>query len=473
MRTFTLVCAVALTASVLGASGCSVINSFDDLKQEATAGAGGSGASGGTAGQGGSSGGGSGGAGATAGTGGSAGAGGSLIEPGLVVVAAEGTLTAGGRGLVVAALDPRTGEEFTRKEFGANKNGFVAYDREAGYWYVWTQEGGATDLYTFHVWTFNRSSGEFDEEGTASVPAPAGVIAVLNKRVLYWSVYKEGASAPTQGFTVINVDNPQSPAPTTPLQDIPTFASPLAAIPRANGSDAGGSLNLFIKSSTCAPDGVVDENGSDVNMCEVQRVRASLSASSPKPGYAGSPLVIGKVRQSGGSISAVEASNDDAVAFPDPLWVKGVSTNTAGKVTRFNATNFNVNGSVNFEVGGSFIRGAAWDPCNKIYFATESLEELAIFAIPTGTTTGTPFRQSIGSVPVGAVFFDQYTRTLILPRGDQANFELRAFLLGGDATSPTLTERDANSSPPWDPPADLRPLQMEVETPAKQFCTSN
>lgn len=466
MRTFSLACVAALSAClVAGASGCSVINSFDELKEEvSTAGAGGS--NGGSAGQGGTSGGGSGGT--SGGSGGTAGTGGSVIEPGLVVVAGEGDLSAGGRGLVVVALDPRSGDEYTRQEFGANKNGFIAYDAVDDYWYVWTQENAVTDLFTFHVWSFDRVNGGFVEHGTTSVPAPAGVIAVLNKRVLYWSIYKEGASAPTQGFTLIRIDDPTAPAPTTPLQDIPSFASPLAAIPRANGTDAGGTVNMFIKSTTCAPDGT-QEDGQDVNMCDVQRVLTSVSPTATKPGYAGSPITIGKVRQSGGSIGATKASDEDAVTFPDPAWESDTNMNKTAKVTRYNPTNFSAAGSVSFEVRGSFMRGAAWDPCSKIFFATESLSDTAIYTVPT-QGSGTTYRQGITTPPVGAVFFDQYTRTVFQPRDSQTNFGLRAFLLGGTATAPTLTERDPSSSLPWNPPTDVIPKQVEVEAPASQFC---
>ncbi|MGE3674554.1 MAG: hypothetical protein AB7K71_33095, partial [Polyangiaceae bacterium] len=131
--------------------------------------------------------------------------------------------------------------------------------------------------------------------------------------------------------------------------------------------------------------------------------------------------------------------------------------------------NFSASGSITFDVKGSFMRGAARDPCDKIFFATESLTDTAIFAVPTASG-GTTFRQGITTPPVGAVYFDQYTRTIFQPRDSSSNFGLRAFLLEGDASSPSFSERDPSSATAWNPPSDLLPKQVEVETPVKSFC---
>ncbi|MEZ4234181.1 MAG: hypothetical protein R3B89_33715 [Polyangiaceae bacterium] len=460
MRTFSLVCVTALAVGALVSSGCSVINSFDDLKEASTAGVGGSAGNAGSAGQGGSSGGGSGGT--TGGTGGTGGSGGQPVDPGLIVVAGDGDLAAGGRGLVISALSPYTGEEYTRREFGADKIGFIAYDAIDNYWYVWTQEGEPGDLFTFRVWQFDRLTREFKELGTTSAPLPTGVIAVLNKRVLYWSLYKDGASS-SSGFTLLNIDNASQPVPTNPIQDVPSFGSPLAAIPRANGTDPGGTVNLFVRTANCSPD--VTENGSPVEMCDVDRILASVTSASTKASFAATKT-IGRIRQSGGSIGAVRASEEDVVIFPDPAW-EASNANTTAQVVRFNPTNYNSVGTIDFDVKGSSIRGAAWDPCGKTVLATETLSDTAIFAVPfTGTTT----RQSITTPPVSFVFFDQYTQTAFLPRDSTTNFGLRAFALGGTAMAPTLSERDSSSDLPWSPPSDLQPKQVQVETPPKQFC---
>src|SRR5690606_27429973 len=147
----------------------------------------------------------------------------------------------------------------------------------------------------------------------------------------------------------------------------------------------------------------------------------------------------------------------------------GSNTATTGIVERFQSASHSSVGTVPFSINGPTVRGGAWDPCSKIYFATELSKDTAIFAVPT-VAGGTPFRQGVASAPVASIFFDQYTRTIFQPKDDVANFAFRAYSLGGSATQPTLEDRDANSSTPWDPPKDLRPTNVAIEEPVTQFC---
>ncbi|MEZ4374776.1 MAG: hypothetical protein R3B07_28435 [Polyangiaceae bacterium] len=149
---------------------------------------------------------------------------------------------------------------------------------------------------------------------------------------------------------------------------------------------------------------------------------------------------------------------------------KGHEQQLEATLALFSPTDFSApSREVHFTVQGAFMRSAAWDPCGRIFFSTETLTDTAMFAVPT-QTSGVGFRTGINTPPVGAVTFEPYTRTLIEPRDSQTSFALRAFALGGTAVAPTLTERTASSTSPWSPPGDLLPKQVEVEVPTTPVC---
>ncbi|MBX3181448.1 MAG: hypothetical protein KIT72_13765 [Polyangiaceae bacterium] len=436
---------------------CSVTNTFDEVRQSSAGGSGasgGAGAAGGVAGSGGTLGGTT-----AAGTGGTAG-----VDPapaGLIMVAGVGDGEAG-RESVIAALSPHSGREYARRSFGAGRSVRVAYDAATDVWYVFAQVGTVTEPFELHTLRFDRVARRFTELATLTVPAPKGVIAVLNQRLYYQSVVQEVSAPPTEGFTLVRVVTPEAPELVQPPQDTPLLSGTVFAMVSRPSAAPGGVVNVFIKDASC-PAGVGGP------ACDVRVRRASIREAATTAQFAVESQVLGRVLQSGGSAAATRAGDDDVIVLPDPSWVDGLPDVWAGQAQRFHSTTFATLATYPFEVNGPAIRDAAWDACSGVVFATELAKDAAIFAIPTASG-GTTFRLGVSTPPVAAVHFEPITRSVLQPKDDPTNYSIRAFALGGTSLEPVLTERLPGSALPWEPPPDLRPIQVAIEEPRSPAC---
>lgn len=446
----------ALTAA------CTITNPFGEVREGASvggAGSGGTSAFGGMAAMGGA-----GGSPMDSGPDAAGGVGGgeAPLPPGLVVVAGVGDGEAG-RESVIAALDPRTGRELVRRRFGTQRSIRVVYDGATELWYVFEQQGTVTEAFTLHAWRFNRSSRDFEELGTLSVPAPKGAIVALNQRIYYQSVMQEQGSPPTEGFTLLKTEQPGAPEVLLPAQHAPTLGGTVfELVARPHEAAPGGDVHVYIKDTSCV-------GGPAGPLCDVRVRLASIGSSQSTAQFAATSQVLGQVLQSGGSAGATRAGEDDVIVLPDPDWLEGGLARWEGTATRFSPPGFTSQSSTLFGVDGPAIRDAAWDPCLGVVFATELAQDAALFAIPTAPS-GVTFRLGFDSPPVAAVHFEPVTRTVIQPRDDAGSFSLRAFSVAGTEAAPTLEERLPSSALPWEPPADLRPVQVALEVPESVGC---
>ncbi len=474
---------IACVLALATAFGCSVINSFDAVKPASKDG--GAGGSSGTAGTGGTSSGGTAGTdasagaggtsgsggGGTAGTGGTAGAGGSAGsagtggtagsdagpgKPGLVVVSGfNGQGTA-----VLSALDPYTG-----KQIAADTQTYyakaIAYDAQRDIWFVFTTPLGGTT--TLSVRTFDKSKKKWNVLQTLQVPRPRGaeVVALLNQYILYASSIPQEASQPVEGFTVLDITNPNAVTR--------VGAAQVAALPKtligmnawpATGGTGGGTATLIVE-GTCS-----QQDGGTLD-CPIElttaRVDANGNLTVDSAPYKQVEMIPQTSRPAFTSdhVSGLEA---DILILP-PLF-----SGDKGHVRTFSKFDHSEQGSsIDFNIGGEQLSAAAYDPCRDLVIATEvaTPSKQGIYVIPR-TAGGTPTSLTL-TTSAQSVFYEPYTTSVIRPFADKSNPQLTAYTLGGDKTTPTLSPR---TTPPWNPPP-LDPRLVVVESPANPLASCN
>lgn len=478
--------------------GCSIINKFDDVKQQpGTGGAGGSGGSAGaatgggagvdgSAGSAGSTGGSAGasgsagaagtsgasGTGGTAGTSGAGGAAGSDAGPplndGLIVMAAEQTANASKFELDV--LDPWTGKVLGTQE--QTHVQAIAYDSLYDRWYIFKQGATAVDPATLSVRTYNRATTKWTELGSATVPAVTSqsMLAVLKDRILYQSTVKPTSGAPTQGLSILDVSNL---ANIVVLGNPPQSALPdgaKALIARPNSSGPGGSATLVsVPSTSCGP--LDPDAGTSPTVCNVHVITVTVTSGSSVPSLEGGGAGgkdVGQIPQTNSGVGVTSdptpGGNSDIVVLPPVDY----TTQPTGFVKVINPTNHNITGTFPFTVNGSRISDAAFDPCNQVVITGELLKDQSVFVVPT--TTGGTVQTISSSTAVQALVFEPFTRSVLRLFDDSANPEITAYLLGGTKTAPALSLRLTGSTPPWSPPTGLRPKVLVVKQPATPSC---
>ncbi len=495
MRHLRLLSSFAVLA-VIG--GCSVINKFDDVKdQPSTGGSGGSSGSGGSAGVSGSagSGGTAGAAGGTGGTAGSAGASGTAgasgssgssgtggsagsagaagsdagppLKDGLIVMAAEETANASKFELDV--IDPWTGKLLGTPE--TTHVQAVAYDSQLDHWYIFKQGTTAVDPATLSVRTYDRKTEKWTELGSAVVPAPTSqsMLAVLKDRILYQSTVKPTSGAPTQGLSIIDTSNLANIVLTSnpPQSALPDGSKALIA--RPNTSGAGGNATLVtVPSASCAPL-VIPDAGVGPNVCNVHVITVTVLAGSTTPSFEGAGgKDVGQIPATGSGVGvtgdATTGQSTDIVVLPPVDY----TAQPTGFVKTINPTNHNIAGTFPFTVNGPRISDATYDPCNQVVITGELLKDQSVFIIPT--TGGGTNKTVSSSTAVQGLVFEPYSRSVLRLFDDAANPEITAYELTGTATAPNVTVRLPGSTLPWDPPTGLRPKILVVKRPAQPIC---
>jgi len=463
-------------ATIALLSGCSLINSLDSVKPEASetdggtgghAGKGGKG-SGGHAGSGGNAGDSAGGTAGAADTGGTTGAGGTTgTDAGIAGMDAGaggsgivdsgaggggggaeagtggtdgGTFTPGGPNGAIVAYDPDAQKTLVLDPTDAHQvSSFesirilaFANDPATDYWYVFRQPGKPTDPAELQVRQLNTTTGEWQDVGApTTVPAPmTPTVGVLNQRLAYLSV--DPLNPTTGAFTVLDTSN------------VPTIAVPgrnrvlpaggkVALTARANPTAVGGTVTIALQ-GTC-----------DASGCPVSVVGETINGTTIKEDAA--PTMIGTVSATGGSMgfASMEGTTSADVVVMPPTALTGAtptmctpgsgSTGSAVVLDNFHAK---VGIGYDFDIDNLRVSAAAFDPCHNVAFATSLLGDTAIWAIPL-VSPGTPQKlctQGGG----GALLFELYTHGVLRITPDNNRFELYD-VDETDPTAPKMTAR--------------------------------
>lgn len=462
-------------AVLFALAGCSVINSFDDVKPQATTSdTGGSGnetggkggTSGGSSNSGGSSGadasaggtvasggaagsttaGGAGGKGGAAGsTAGSAGVGGN--EGG-----ADVFVPGGPKGALVSynaadkklyVLDPDTGKALSSEPMNrvrgiVNDGGSDPND----HWYILedvTAGQPLSDPVALHVRDLDVTTGAWKEIGSLpAVPPPFYSRAVAfgaspNAGIAYLT---DPATPPSGGsvahLVVIDVTNPTKPA-IVPLSTGPTGINPVAAGDKIGLVAEQNSVNVVIKQSAPCPTG---EGG--IAACAVYAQHFLANGKNvTKVGQ----TQIGETAASG-NVDFVDdpLHKNHVVAFPplDDLGGAGVCTQTSrrtGTVKVIAPNTLAIVSEVTIQLEMTrFSGGAAFDTCNSIAFLTTAINDVAIWAVPVNGGAAT---KRCDSSSGGRLLYEPYTHTLFRATGT----DMQAFTVDGKASPPTLKDK--------------------------------
>jgi hypothetical protein len=467
-------------------SGCSVINSFDDVKPESVnsggganggkggkqdGGVGGGTSSGGTS-NGGTSNGGAGGtagtgaggvsAGGTGGGGGSAGAagggGGAPGDGGIPDVGAIVAYNSTDNKLYV--LDPSTGKALHSEALG--KVDSITYDPVQDRWYIF--EAGTTpkDPAKLHVRDLNPGTGVWNELHTVDqVPIPRHTTTTKD-RLVYISAPAGTIDPSAYALDVLDTSNPATVKVLGTETTLPA-GQKLALF----GDPVGVSVDVIVAANgtqcTATP---VD--GGSVSACTVTGYSYTLASGAPVT--VGTPKVLGEVSSAGIPAFTFDYQNSRVVsAFPllavtpsaDPTACVP-NAPTQGTATRYNVNALGATGEtpVQFPLNSDRLAGAAFDSCNETLFTGTLVADWAIFTVPFAAG-GKPSVACNGAG--GELVFEPYTRTLIraLPT---ANLEF--YKVEGTAAAPTL-----HKVTPGSLPNNFAPTRFAVRAPLKQLAT--
>ena len=449
-------------ALVAAAASCSLINSFDDLKQ------GGGGEGGGTTtstpsssasssstnpmtsssstgtGAGGASTSATGGGGTTttassSSSTGTGGAGGGVVAPrGLLVVSAEN-----GTQFQLSAIDPATGSELPHARDVAISAVGIAYDPATSLWYIFegpTVPPSATDTITLHAGTIDDVTGLFTEVAQVS-PVPvlrdSSTIGVLKGRIIYRAYDATNDAGSRLALAIVDTSHVGDATPklvATPMSwsgytSLPAFDGILAT-PATGASAQGGQVTVLTSDCTVSPCNVTRTPVIAPTMYEnAVSVQSPSFAASALQGITPVPEVWVNQRNGGTAY--------DVLAFVDPAGV----TST---IRRFD-TNGNSPADVSFTLTNTQqYFGSAMADCFGAVLLTEfHTKQIVAVSLATGAF-GTA---SLGSDSATVITFDEVTQRAFMPF--PASTSVDAFQLGGTATAPTLQKLDV---PNWSSP---------------------
>ena len=383
-----------------------------------------------------------------------------LPPEGVLVVA--GNNSADG-GFVLTTINPTNGAELNPA--GRENMTVVAvhYDGLRDLWYLFENTGGSlfptpSDIVNLHVRSLDTHTGKWTE--SKSIPVPAIVstdtVAVLNDRLAYVA-YSQPEGGPL-GYEIVLVDttSPNNPQVigTTPLASYPG-----GVIATRNPSAAGGTINmLHVDMTQCQL-----ENDGSVNVCTLQMIHVNVP-NQGAPVISPTPFNLAGVPTQGteGFGSWVGGGPDDIVGFP-------ALNGAQAYIQRFQPSSGNpvANSVVHFPIQSAFMKAIAVSECNQMAFVVGVPGDTSVYAVPF-TPSGTVASADLGHAAQG-VRFEPYTGTVVAPFKANGSWALLAYSLGGTATAPTLTKRNA---PGWNPPPDIEPNFVGVREPVPFPTTS-
>ncbi|HEY2512013.1 MAG TPA: hypothetical protein VGI39_14195 [Polyangiaceae bacterium] len=384
----------------------------------------------------------------------------SVSPEGVLVIA--GNNSADG-GFVLTTLNPANGTELDPTLRENMTVVAVHYDGLRDLWYLFENTGGSlfptpSDTVNLHLRSLDTHTGKWTESKSIAVPpiVSTDTVAVLNNRLAYVA-YSQSDGGPL-GYEIVLVDTTNASTPsvigTTPLSSYPG-----GVIGTRNPSSAGGTINmLHLDTTSCQ----AQSDGGPI-LCTLQMIHVNV----PNSGVAvvsPTPFNLAGVPTQGteGFGSWVGAGPDDIVGFP-------AQSGAQAYIQRFQPSNGNPVGNsiVHFPIQSAFMKAIAVSECNQMAFVVAVPGDTSVYAVPF-TPSGTPTSADLGHAAQG-VRFEPYTGTVIAPFKANGSWALLAYSLGGTATAPTLTKRNA---PAWNPPADLEPNFVGIREPVPFPTTS-
>ena len=407
-----------IACTSLALAGCSFLNPFDDASGD---GSGGGGGQGGALGSGGAD-----------ATGGVVGSGGTVeILPGLVVVGGDADGNPATDDQVLLALSPQTGKELARRE--GNYSAAV-HEAERDIWFL--MQGDKV-----RAAKFDRGTNEWKElgaEATAVVPVDALQVFALNG-----SLAVLGAGAQLSVYDTSKLDEIK-------LVDAVAYPSSPSVFWGAVGvpSSAGG--NVHVLSVLC--DAVLP--------CTVQLTRIKVDDASVQ---AIGPALVQEMNVTTtngiGSIAYNATTSEVVVVVPDLGNVEGGTS----VIRTFSSSHLPLK-QFSLPQKTAQPRWSALDPCQGVIYV---MVPPALPMLAAGLFDG-PDRgvmdKAVGVNGQG-MFFEPYTRSLLLLQKSGDSFAVNAWSVSGTSEMPNIKKRISN----WQPP-QIRPSFASVALPKTSLC---
>ncbi len=364
-----------------------------------------------------------------------------------------------GKEFVLTVLNPATGAELAPSKREKMKVAAIQYDGLRDLWYIFESLGtdfqpSPVDPVTLHVRELNNVTGEWTERQKLAVPTVSGsdVFAVLRNRIAYFAYVTTDAGIPEGKLVLLDTTTPSAVTVLTPNTDLD--AIPEGIIGTRVLSGTGGTLTLIRKDSpncsgTSAP--------TDFCPWKAQTVTI-VPGASPQFGAGTQPIVANVVRIGSPAWGSYLGGNVNIFGVP------AAAGQSAYLESRLTSTNLTSGTATPFALTGSVLRPLAISECAQTAFVAELTSgELRAVPLAAGSTV---LEKNLGH-PGQRLFFEPFSNSLLAPFKTANSFEISAYTLGGTKTVPTLTKRQA---PGWNPPADLQPNVVAVKAPVTFAC---
>lgn len=404
----------------------------------------------------------------------------SFPDIGAIVISGRVSDDAGNLQGVLTAIDPKSGNELPNARQMLNVP-VVLYDGLRDLWFVIETNGQSlfptpNDKAVLHVRTLDPASGTWTDLGSLQVPPPVfGLSSALTNRLVYVGFDSQVDSSSGTSFVTIDTSDPAAPniyaSTGLPVQ-------PQGIIGTRSRTGNGGPVNM-LESVPCPDDG--GTGGSDAGdggdagsggigggyCLEIQHVTVPTN---PDPATLTFTVQLGPFfgRPAYGSYLGLPPgdSPSDFIAWSLPVAGNPGSPGPTS-INGYSPANEAVLGSpISFQTSDGFFQPFAFAECLQQAILTATNEDLAVYAIPLSSASGTLARAAT-THSGQSVYFEPYTSTVLSPFTQGDGYVLDAFYLAGTSSAPTLTQRTTSD---WNPPADVRPEVLAIRKPLPLMC---
>ncbi len=381
-----------------------------------------------------------------------------LPPTGVIVLGASAESSDGGTAsekfhFVLTALDAKTGAELPKARETLTVSA-VRYDGARDLWYVF--EGGGEDFFPspgdpffLHVRKLDTHTGQWTELQKLAVPAAVAFthLAVLANRVVYLAYAPADGSFSTQLVTL----NTENPSAVSVIDTQPYTANVVGILGAASEGLTGGTLTLV----GSAP----GDGGTFVSLTRMRVPNNGPPQIDPNPpNPVDGTKVGGSAGYGSGTIAGGAANIIVTRAFGPPSVQAALTTYNPGDGTPVTSFSF------------PFIDGnpkpLAFSNCDQVAFVMGTNSDTKLYAVPLATQGVGTQSHTTGHSGQG-VYFEPYTKTVLAPFSQGEGYTLTAFSLARADGGIALTPRTA---PEWVPPATIRPLIVATREPTDFKC---
>jgi hypothetical protein len=378
---------------------------------------------------------------------------------------------------VLSVLDPVTGNVKNQEPMTVAG---VAYDPWLDVWYIFDDGSEGTPFaspgspVTLHVRSLDTRPGgtwAWTELATLSVPPVSNgqLIAPLINRLVYVAWAPGDGSPPAAQLTAIDTTN--LGAATTDASNTPISSAPLPFNPTGlTGIPASGGSGGFVA--------VLQNTAANTAAGQFQFVTAGIGVNGIVVNNNDIPLGAAPNQQVAAGCGT-SVTSQYGLMFATPFFAPdgGVSSATLQEFT-LSGTNGSVvstgsPSSIPFSGGATRFDPVAFSSCTQTAFVGEGLvggsAPNLLFSLPVGGPSP-PAPYSVAATSVSSLAFEPYSSTVIATGGSVEMPFILALRAAGTGSSQTLSNRALPPNPSWTPPTDLVTTYIAVRQPITFQC---